>query len=73
MMPCHDPLVFWALVERRGELELEPLVDQLRDPERVKKIATSKTALKNWKRSFEFHKSNPETGERKSRNGNCHS
>jgi hypothetical protein len=70
MMPSFDPDSLLALVKRRGELQIEPLVCK---PE-VVRVAPSKSALKRWRRSFEFHQSEKAVNGRKEvSNGNCNS
>lgn len=69
MMPSFDPASLLALIERKGELQIEPL--SLR-PE-VVRVALSKSALKRWRRSFEFHQLNAVRGRKEISNGNCNS
>ena len=69
MMPSFDPASLLALVKRKGELQVEPLTLK---PE-VVRVAPSKSALKRWRRSFEFHKKQAEHGRKEVSNGNCNS
>jgi hypothetical protein len=69
MTPSYDPAALLALVRRKDELQIEPLPVR---PE-VLRVATSKAALKRWRRAYEFHKSHAEYGRKETRNGNCNS
>jgi hypothetical protein len=72
MKPSYDPAGFVALHEQKGEVVMEPLPNLLKGPGKVLRIAQSKSALKRWRRSFEFHKSTAVTAKGKN-NGNCNS
>lgn len=66
MMPSFDPASLLALVKRKGELEIEPLPVK---PEIVR-VSQSKSALKRWRRAYEFHAAN---GRKEIPDGNCNS
>lgn len=72
MMPSYDPMTFLALVKRQGETLIEPLLARHFGKGQILRIAQSKSALKRWRRSFEFHKSPAVTAKGKN-NGNCNS
>jgi hypothetical protein len=69
MMPSFDPASLLALVKRKGELQIEPLVCK---PE-VVRVAPSKTALKSWRRVYEFKSEKAVIGRKEVSNGNCNS
>lgn len=74
MKPSFDPGAFIALYEGKRELEMVPLTELLREPGKTLRIAQSKSALKRWRRAFEFHKSKQaEHGRKGVPNGNCNS
>ena len=72
MLPSYDPGVLLALVEdKTGDLRIEPL-NSVCKPE-VVRVSASKTALKSWRRVFEFKKLFAGIGRKEVRNGNCNS
>jgi hypothetical protein len=73
MMPTYDPATFFALVWRKRELVVMQLCDVVNFREGVLRIAQSKSALKRWRRSFEFHKRKAANGRKEVSNGNCNS
>lgn len=73
MKPSYDPATFVALHEQKGELQTASLSELLKGPGRVLRIAQSKSALKRWRRSFEFHKQQAVNGRKETSNGNCNS
>lgn len=73
MMPSFDPGTFQALVQRKGELVIEPLLSRLMGKGQILRIAQSKSALKRWRRAFEFHKRTAANGRKEVANGNCNS
>jgi len=73
MKPSFDPGGFLVLFEQSGELKVEPLEQVLPLSIRPLRIAQSKSALKRWRRSFEFHQSNAVHGRKEVPSGNCNS
>jgi hypothetical protein len=74
MKPSFDPGSFVALTEQKGELQTVPLPELLRGPGKTLRIAQSKSALKRWRRAFEFHKQQAVNGRKEViSNGNCNS
>lgn len=72
MNPSYDPGVVLALVEdKKGELQIEPL--NAHCAPNVVRVSASKTALKSWRRVFEFKKLFAANGRKEIRNGNCNS
>lgn len=70
MNHSFDPASLLALVKRKGELQIEPLAVK---PE-VVRVAPSKSALKSWRRSFEFHQTTKPIRQKGiPSNGNCNS
>ena len=73
MMPSYDPATLYALVETKAnDLEMQPLTVMLRGPMRTLRVGT-KSALKRWRRAFEFHKSQSRNGRKETPHGNCNS
>jgi hypothetical protein len=73
MMPSFDPGTFYALYEGKGGLEIVQLPEMLRGPGRTLRIARSKSALKRWRRVYEFKKTNAVNGRKETHHGNCNS
>ncbi len=73
MKPSFDPGALIALSEVKGELQLSPLPDVLKGSVRVLRISQSKSALKNWRRAYEFFQRKAASGRKEISNGNCNS